>query len=468
MTATEADASVATARAERRFGRPAPAVAVIGAIGIAGLLLRLWVVLVYRPTCAVAAPDCYAVGGDARYIQEQANLLADGKFFINPFLYGFDGTVVDSSGDAPLYTVFLSVFSFLGFETVAWHRVVSTLCGLALVVLIGLLARRLAGDVAGYVAAAVAAVHPLLWLSDTLLLSEALYQPLIVVVLWAAYDWIDRPDRRRAVLLGVALGFAALTRAESVTLLAFLVVPLVWWGTKQLTNRDRLIATATIWGVAFAVFAPWVAWNNTRFDHPVTFTSSTGSVLMAGACDSVWSGPGMGYWADCFGERGLVDEYTRKFPGADQPAGPTHVVYDESELDVFNREKALDYTLDNLDRFPQVALARMGRTMEAFRVGHTLKANWAVEGRWQSPSTIGLVLYYVLVPFAIAGAVLLHRAGTRLAPLLSMWPMVLFTSALTFALTRYRVPIDIAMIVLAAAAASRLWDHRRRRSAVPT
>ena len=54
---------------------------------------------------------------------------------------------------------------------------------LALVVSLGLLVRRLAGDLPGIIAAVLAALHPLMWINDMMLLSEGLYQPLIVAVL---------------------------------------------------------------------------------------------------------------------------------------------------------------------------------------------------------------------------------------------------------------------------------------------
>ena len=42
-----------------------------------------------------------------------------------------------------------------------------------------------------------------------------------------------------------------------------------------------------------------------------------------------------------------------------------------------------------------------------------------------------------------------------------MWPAVVFAAATTFGLTRYRVPVDIAMIVIAGVAVSWLFDRLR-------
>ena len=81
-------------------------VAMIWAIGLGGLLLRLWAVQEYRPTCELPGEQCrqvfgddvYVIGGDAIYIHAQSNLIADGEWFVNPFFYS-GGFVLDSAGE---------------------------------------------------------------------------------------------------------------------------------------------------------------------------------------------------------------------------------------------------------------------------------------------------------------------------------------------------------------------------------
>jgi 4-amino-4-deoxy-L-arabinose transferase-like glycosyltransferase len=335
----------------------------------------------------------------------------------------------------------------------------STLCGLAVVVLIGLLTCRIAGDLAGVVAAAIAAVHPLIWINDLMLLTEGLYQVLVVVVLWTAYDWIERPDRRRAAVIGAAIAFAALTRGEAVALFAFLVLPLVL-RARTVDRGEKVRQIAVCWVAGLAVMAPWITWNMVRFEEPVLISSSTGAVLMAGSCDEVWSGERMGLWDDCFSARELWDEFDAEFPGAFLTRDDL-VIYDESVRDNWDRRQATEYILDNWTRYPTVAAARIGRSLELFRVSHTLRKNYQLEGRWAEPSTVGLGIYYGLVPLAVIGALVLRRSGRRLSPLLAMWATVMFASATAFGLTRYRVPVDLAMIVLGATAISWLWERLR-------
>lgn len=445
------------------------AVKAIWAVGLGGLLFRWWLVLVYRPTCDTGAADCYTLGGDAFYHHGQANLIADGEWFKNPAELALSGTLVDSAGDPPLYVLFLATFSKLGMDSVTWHRGASTLCGFALIVICGLLARRVAtdvfgeeiGDRAGVVAAVVAAIHPLMWINDIILLSESIYQPLIALTAAAGYAWTRDPSRRWIALTGAAAGVASLARPEALSLLGFLVVILVVW-RNPLTTAERVRQGAIGVVAGLVVVAPWIIYNNLRFDEPVTMTAVTGTVMMSGSCDTAWSGESMGIWAKCFEERGLQVEMEEELPGSYRAADdPERVVYDESVRDRFNTEKALEYTFDNIERYPLVALARMGRSLELFRVQHTYRVNWAVEGRWQMPSLLGLIGYYALVPFTLLGFEMLRRRGARLVPFAAMWPMVLLASAMTFGLTRYRVPIDIAMIVVSSFALAWLWPHVR-------
>ena len=445
------------------------AVGLIVGVAAAGWAFRIWTVLVYRPTCDIPSPYCYTLAGDAKYGHLQANVLAETGRYLNPLEYydsierGVTTVRLESAGDPPLYAGYLAGWSKLGFDGVTDHRLAATFWGFVLVLAIGLFPRRLAGNVAGVTAAVIAALHPLMWVNDIMLLSEGMYQPFVVLVFWAGYEWIREPNRRNIALVGVAIALAALVRAEATSLYAFLVLPLIWWAA-TLDTREKLRQTVLCGVAGLIVLSPWLIYNNIRFEErPVTLTSASGTVLMAGACDEAWSGPSLGFWANCFGARGLEVQLEEELPGSWRTADdPGRVIYDETVRDRFNREQALEYYVDNWHRYPKVALARIGRSLEVFRVGHSLQMNYRVEGRWEEPSTVGLGVYYALVPFTIVGALLLRRRGQRLTPLLAMWPMVMFASAATFGLTRYRVPIDVAMIVLASVALC--WVFHRLRA----
>lgn len=428
----------------------------LAGIALGGLILRCWVVLIARPSCS---PDptqtgCFRLNGDAFYHFTQGRLIGDGHFFKNGLEHLATGRLVDSAGDPPGFALLLGAWSALGFDTLTWQRFMLTLVGTSTVVLIALLARRLGGDRAGWIAALLAALHPLLWINDAMLMSESFYQPVIVITLLLATAYGQGPSRRLAAWVGALIGLAALVRGEAMLLGLFLLAPLVGLA-RALPRSERVKQLFIGAAAAVAVVAPWVVYNNIRFAEVVTLTSTTGNVLLAGSCETAWSGPSMGYWANCFAEDDLWEAYEQAFPGI-TARGDERVIYDESLIDRFNRDHALDWIGDNLRRWPEVMLARVGRALEFYRVADTLHWSWALEGRWKGPSTFGLGLYYLLILPSAYGMWLMRRAGQRLTPLLATWPVVIVSAALTFGLTRYRVPVDIAMIVLASIALASL------------
>jgi len=60
-----------------------------------------------------------------------------------------------------------------------------------------------------------------------------------------------------------------------------------------------------------------------------------------------------------------------------------------------------------------------------------------------------LVQYYLMIPIAIAGVVLLWRRRVTIIPLIAPFVLVTFTAASTFGITRYRVPSEVALAILA-------------------
>jgi hypothetical protein len=75
-----------------------------------------------------------------------------------------------------------------------------------------------------------------------------------------------------------------------------------------------------------------------------------------------------------------------------------------------------------------------------------------------------MVSLYLLVPFAVAGAVILRRRGDPLRILLVPLVFVTLVGALSYGSTRFRVAAEPALVVLAAAGMVGLWDRRARRS----
>jgi 4-amino-4-deoxy-L-arabinose transferase-like glycosyltransferase len=405
------------------------------AIAAAGLAIRL----VYVFAFANASP----LVGDAVYYHHAANLLADGKGFIQPFLYLLYHTAPQPAADHPPgYIVALAIPSRLGLRSVLDHRLFSCLLGTATIVVVGLTGRRIAGERAGLIAAALAAVYPNLWLSDGLVMSETLTALAAAVTLLAAYRFLQQPSVDRAVVLGVTAGVFALTRSEAVLAIPLLVLPTALIAARRAPRRQLAYAALAI-GAALITLAPWIGYNLSRFDHPAFITTSFGWTVLNANCDSVYHGDRLGYW-----------EY---LCGSGLP-GPA-IKGDQSSDDLVFRRRAQHYVAAHLSDLPRVVAARVGRTFGLYRPRQQLELDRLESGRQREAGTAGLVMYYALVPFAVAGAVIARRRKTPILPLLALVVIVVITVALTFGQTRYRATAEVALVLLAAVAVNAAITH---------
>ncbi|MBK9178114.1 MAG: glycosyltransferase family 39 protein [Acidimicrobiales bacterium] len=394
----------------------------LAVVAVAALLVRFAVVLLAQRHLELGFSDNF-------YYHWQGRALADGLWFANPFAWRATGELVPTAGWPPAYPVFLGVVSALGGTSVLAHRLASALLGVLGVVLLGLVGRKVAGDRAGLVAAALAAVYPVLWVNDGMLLNESLYVPMLALVLLAAYEARERPDARRALVLGAIIALAALTRAEALALFGLLALPLFLL-VRTLPWGRRLALVALTGAAGLAVLAPWVIYNNARFDRPVLVTNGAGFVLAIANCDRTYGGEFLGYWhIDCALE--------------DWPEG------DESVAERAGRRQGLTYARDHASRLPVVVAARVGRLWDVFRPGQGIRFDTFFERRGLWTSRAGLAMYYVLVPVAGYGLYVLHRRGVTIVPFVALLAVATLTAAVSFGITRYRVPGDVALVVLA-------------------
>ena len=87
----------------------------------------------------------------------------------------------------------------------------------------------------------------------------------------------------------------------------------------------------------------------------------------------------------------------------------------------------------------------------------------SLEGRPKRWQAVGTVMYWVLLPLALIGVVLLVRRRARVWPLLSTAVVVALTTALTYGQQRFRVADEPSLVVLAAVSvAAVVGAHHRR------
>ena len=98
-----------------------------------------------------------------------------------------------------------------------------------------------------------------------------------------------------------------------------------------------------------------------------------------------------------------------------------------------------------------VAAVRLGRLWNVYRPLQGVQLETAV-GRPAWVSRFGLWYFYVLVPVAIAGAVVLRRRRTLVFPFVSMILLSSITAILAYGDARFALEADVAMAMLAGVA----------------
>jgi hypothetical protein len=371
------------------------------------------------------------VGGDPLWYHQGANLLADGEGFVDVFRFA-DGVREPGADHPPAYLVWLAVSSVAGLRSLLAHQLWSCLLGALAIPCCGLAGARLGGSRTALAAAAVAALSPLLWVYDGLLLSETLAITSAAAVTWLTLVAGAAGTRRTGTLvaLGLALGVLVLTQAEAVLLVPLVLAAVAW------TQWRR----AVVVGVATAVLVgPWVAANLVRFDEPATLSTQLGTTLLHANCDATYDGPHVGWWS---------------FPCAAEvpvPAG------DRSRADLVYREHALRYVGDHPGRLPVVVAARVGRTFGLLDPDGQAVLD-RLDGRPRGVATAAVVLWYPTAALAVVGWVALRRRRWSWRDLVALWGPVAVVGAtvvLFYGTTRFRAPAEPAFAVLVGAALTR-------------
>jgi hypothetical protein len=394
---------------------------------------------------AVVDPDVPRIG-DASAYHLLADGLARGDGYIRPFDDLLLGRVRPTAEYPPLFPALLATPARLGIDTVDGQRMFTALVGAATVALVGLLGRRAGGPAAGVVAAGLAAVYPMLFLSEAILMAEALYAPLVAGVLLLAYRAHDAGTTGRYAALGAAVGLATLARAEGL-LLGVVVLAGLAASTRGSHLREAGVALA----VAGAVVAPWTVRNAIRFDAFVPVSNNVATLVDGANCDATYGGPQLGLWRENFSQLGdrarALPQATACFEGFDV-ADPA---FDEAAVARRHRRDGLDYARDHVRSLPKVAAVRVLRTWGLYAPRQQVDFE-SLEGRPRSWQMRGTVMYWALLPLAIGGAIVLRRRRTYVWPLAATALTVTLVAAATYGQQRFRVAAEPAIVVCAAVA----------------
>ena len=404
---------------------------------------------VYRILYVLVVKRGDELHGDEVYYQAQAVVIANGKWFENPFPPG--GFAADH---VPLTALWLSTVSWIDDRSVLAQRLLMALTGVAVVAGVGLVARLLFGRRAAVIAAALAAVYGAFWLNDVVLMSETLATAGVLGVLGCAYSYVGARSLRWAVALGISIGLAGLARAELLALGGLIAAAMILLdrGETDAASPDsrspiapgsstRMLHLAIAGIVSLVVLAPWVIRNQVRFEESTVMSTQDGLTVLGANCPPAYDGDFIGFWAIECTELVDVD------PGADQ-----------SVKSAAYRSFGLDYATTHARELPVVAVARVGRGLHLYRPNQMTRIN-ETEGRARWASWIAVVQFWLLAPLALFG---LRRWSSHLPrwPLLVTVGFTLLLFAAVYGIPRFRVPMDVVVVLGASAAIERWWSAR--------
>ena len=403
------------------------------------LALVVGVAFVLRVVYGLAVAGKVPLVGDGVEFDGLARLIADGHGYVNAFAFYFQHKSIPVAIHPPLYPLFLALLDALGGASYVWHQIGGALLGAGTVAGVGLLGRQVAGNEVGLTAATIAALYPVLVVSDTSLRVEALYALLIVSALLGAYRLRDRPTWSRAAQLGAIVGLAALTRSEAIVLLVLLALPAVW----RVGRRRGLALFGVTALTAALVVSPWFIRCWLAFGRPVVLSTTSGTLLAGANCQTTYYGALIGWWSfNC----------STRATGGDELVAAARL-----------RQAGISYARHHTGRLPLVISARVGRTWNLYRPKQDVTFEAVFDGHNKAAGYAGIAVYYVLLVLAVIGAMCLRRQRKPLWILLLPFVFVTLISIAGYGESRFRIPADISITVLAAVGVHAVLSRGRER-----
>lgn len=340
---------------------------------------------------------------------------------------GFEVDHAPNTFRPPGYPFFLAAIYAFGGHSYPAVKIVQSVIGALTCVFVLLIGTRLFSQRVGVLAASIAAAYPFLVVYTGFLLSETFFVFLSSVFLYALVRFREACRARWAAFAGFVLGLMNLTRP--MTLL--LPVLLLFWAWIEFGDKRRsLVAVGIMVAVMMAPIAPWTVRNYVVTNSFIPISSHMWAGLYAGNNPAILRDP------DAIG-------------GSMQPEG------------------VKDYRAAYLS-FMSHALRH--EPLELLRLeGHKLKRFWSVFPKTSERDRLVSVFSYgLLLPFFIVGMYLSLR-GRQKPWILFAWMLnFCFVTLITHGSTRFRLPVEPAVILFASLALERLWMRLRSEQAGPS
>jgi len=428
----------------RRPGRPRPPSTRTALLWILALALAL------RLGCLLLAP-LPAHEGLTRYDDNRYDALAWSIATGKGYRDSLGRLEIKDPPVLPILTA--GLYRLLGHDRTPVY-ILQALLSTATVALVFGLARRLFGDVAALLAAALTAVNLDLIVFSSILLTETAFVFLLCAAMLAWERALEAPTNARWALTGALLGLAALARpAAQLLIVGVAGATVVGWHSRG--RPRRLVGVLLVAVAAFALtLAPWTIRNYLAFHRFVPVATGAGIGFWVGT-NVAWRGldldlrTGSSIYADADFQRAAAGDPVaadRRMLG--EAAG--HVVRDP---------------LGVLRLAP-------GKLLQMLRPGAWLGLHFPAGDPGRRPFVVLLAVQYypVLVLASLGSALLALRSRAARPALLRAWTPIAYVGLLTLATIparRYMLPAVPFLAVLAGMALQRLGHIARRWRPLP-
>lgn len=355
---------------------------------------------------------------EQRFLASAARLVATGEFWVGSYrAWEMPGTALFF---APAVWLFGAKSAIIAIRFVQSILLVVQ-CGL-----IASIARRIFGNsTVAFIASCIAALYPFFLFYQGLLLSETLFNTLLLAGIAALYSWRERGMKIDIALLAACLCFAAatLTKPTLTILPPFLLAAIAWIeGLRWRRVFGILVAAACCYA---AFISPWWIRNAVIFHAFVPFGTNAGENLYLGNNPHNFES-GIDWASDVEPEvvkrlSAIPDELTRQR--------------------AFSKQ-ATDY----IKADPVAFLRAAGKKFMRF---WNVVPNVA-EFRTGLYSIVSAASFGPVLALALIGVWRCRRHWRALAPIFLITGYFTFIHVVTISSLRYRLPIEGLLIVLAA------------------
>ncbi len=351
------------------------------------------------------------------------------------------GTSIPTASHPPMWSIILAVGDWLGLQTIREQIVINCFLGSVLVVVVGYIAKQIRSVNMGIIAALIGIFYPGFWVYDGTGLAEPTECLLVALCILVCYHYIKHPSFKKAILLGFLIGCTVLARSEQITLLAFMVLPVVL-RVKGISLKKKFFSLIVVGLTTLATIAPWSIHVYTSFHHPEFLSTESGITLETANCYATYYGPFTGYW---------------NYNCAENLPMPTG----EAAADVYLRQVAIDFVKQHESRVPFVVLVRELRMFAIWNPSQQESLD-TTEGWALIAAKLDTWVFWVMTPLALCGIVLLIRRKVPIAPLTSAIILTVLVAALIYGNQRYRASFEISWVILGSVTIEALLSRVRK------